>query len=78
MKFKANPVVVDAFVIENSVQAEDGSYLLLLDNGKTFVADPGMTARYTPVAGDYLIRQSDGYEYLNPKDVFQKKYTKMK
>lgn len=36
-----------------------------------------MTARYFPVVGDYLVRQPDGYEYLNPKDVFEGKFERV-
>jgi hypothetical protein len=35
--------------------------------------DP-MLARYVPEVGDYLVTQEDGYEYFNPKDVFERKY----
>jgi hypothetical protein len=28
-----------------------------------------------PKSGDYLVRQEDGYEYLNPKEVFERKYS---
>lgn len=34
-----------------------------------------MTSRYQPVVGDYLVIQEDGYEYLNPKEVFERKYS---
>lgn len=33
-----------------------------------------MMARYTPVVGDYWVVQEDGYIYLNPRDVFERKY----
>ena len=34
-----------------------------------------MCARMTPVKGDYWVTQlHDGYHYLNPKDVFERKY----
>ncbi len=33
-----------------------------------------MTARYTPVEGDYVVTQEDGYTYINPRDVFERKY----
>jgi hypothetical protein len=36
-----------------------------------------MLARYTPVPGDYWVVQADGYVYLNPKDVFERKYEPM-
>ncbi|WP_430230520.1 hypothetical protein [Paraburkholderia tropica] len=38
------------------------------------VFDPGMIARYEPVSGDYLVTQEDGYQYINPKAVFERKY----
>ena len=28
-----------------------------------------------PVAGDYVVTQEDGYQYLNPKEVFERKYS---
>jgi hypothetical protein len=45
--------------------------------GHLYVAGPGMTARYWPKPGDYLVRQSDGYEYLNPREVFERKYSRV-
>lgn len=80
MKYQANPITVDAFKILNVYPIHDDSgalkhYELLLDkDDKTVIADSGMTARYTPVPGDYLIIQDDGYQYLNPKAVFERKY----
>ena len=76
MKYVANPVVVDAFKILDIKQKMSSSVLvLLLDNGEEAIADSDMTARYKPVVGDYWVVQSDGYEYLNPADVFQRKYS---
>ena len=37
-----------------------------------------MTARYQPKIGDYLVRAEDGYEYLNPANVFERKYSEVK
>lgn len=39
--------------------------------------DSGMLSRYVPVVGDYLVTQEDGYEYFNPKDVFERKYRRL-
>lgn len=65
----ANPVrVMAARIVE-----VDGA-LLTMEGGGMFRADAGMTARYTPVPGDYLVTQEDGYVYVNPKDVFERKY----
>jgi hypothetical protein len=47
---------------------------LVLQDGKEVVADRGMISRYIPSEGDYWVKQSDGYIYLNPKEVFERKY----
>lgn len=79
----ANPVRVTAIRIEevtDITNREPGcgqsapDLMLRLSDGNNYRAGMDMTARYTPVAGDYLVRQEDGYEYLNPKDVFEHKY----
>jgi len=46
-----------------------------LEGGRIVVATPEMTSRMTPVVGDYWVVQSDGYAYLNPKNVFERKYS---
>lgn len=87
-KFVANPVVVDAFVIKSVYLHpldEDGRYAgaaLTLDIGLPLSsavlkveATPEMLSRISPQIGDYWVRQEDGYEYLNPKAVFEKKYS---
>lgn len=81
MKYIANPVEVDAQIIIScglpdgiAVIAPDGSCLVTLQDGSTFRCDNGMIARYIPQPGDYLVTQSDGYVYLNPKEVFERKY----
>ena len=82
----ANPVAVTAFRIEevtDITNREPGcgqsspELMLRLANGINYRADIAMTARYVPVPGDYVVRQADGYEYLNPKDVFERKYSKI-
>jgi len=76
MKYVANPVVVDAHVITAADSiADDGSMPLRLDNGDHVHADPGMISRYRPVVGDYWVIQDGGYTYVNPKDVFERKYS---
>jgi hypothetical protein len=73
MKYIANPVTVEAWriveVIRRKPQPE-----LVLENGSVFEPDDGMLARMTPEVGDYVVEQEDGYVYLNPKDVFERKY----
>lgn len=78
MKYQAKPVIVDAFkIVDASEMDKDGNVHLALENGDNVVADGGMTARYRPKPDDYWVRQEDGYVYLNPKDVFERKYTPM-
>jgi hypothetical protein len=76
MKYIANPVEVDAFRIAAIVKAasDESPMILKLDNGKLYSPNAGMLARMTPVVGDYVVEQSDGYVYLNPKHVFERKY----
>jgi len=77
MKYVANPVEVDAYVITEIEPRGDGSLNLRFDDiGRVAaIADKGMLARYTPVIGDYYVVQSDGYAYLNPKEIFERKYS---
>jgi hypothetical protein len=76
MKYRANPVVVDAFKIVAYDQVQsDGSLHLELEDGSKFTATKEMMSRMLPEPGDYLVTQSDGYVYLNPKDVFERKYS---
>lgn len=78
-EYIANPVKVDAFKII-AIREEDDlkggmERVAVLENDDMIVLTEGMTARYSPVEGDYLVRQQhDGYEYLNPKEVFERKY----
>lgn len=82
MKYIAKPVEVEAHVIKDIVAVADigpiggrsTGVAYVLDNGETVTATPEMTARMTPAIGDYWVIQSDGYIYLNPKDVFERKY----
>jgi hypothetical protein len=74
MKYVANPVVVDAYKILMLEGISDGGYELQLDNFEFRNATPAMCSRMTPAVGDYWVVQADGYTYLNPKDVFERKY----
>lgn len=76
MRYRANPVEVEAFVIrEISRHWDAGEFTLRLDSGSDVIATKEMTARTTPVVGDYWVIQSDGYVYLNPREVFLRKYS---
>lgn len=65
----ANPVRVNARQIVKLLQ-----HGYLLDDGTEYKPPFGSEARYAPVAGDYVVTQEDGYEYFNPKAVFERKY----
>ena len=75
MKYIANPVEVDAERIQEVISGSDEHPMILkLESGKLYSPNAGMLARIAPAAGDYVVTQSDGYVYLNPKDVFERKY----
>jgi hypothetical protein len=74
MKYIANPVEVDAFSIVSVGELPQGKFMLFFKDHPDFVADAPMVSRMTPHPGDYLVQQSDGYIYLNPKEVFERKY----
>lgn len=76
MKYVANPVIVEANeIVSVGPKDENGATPIALKNGSNNIATAEMTARYHPNPGDYLVVQSDGYVYLNPKDVFERKYS---
>ena len=74
MKFIANPVEVEAYLILEVGPALTRGRRLVLSTGEIVQADAGMLARYIPKPGDYWVKQSDGYRYVNPKEVFERKY----
>jgi hypothetical protein len=74
MKYRANPIEVDAFPILEVGPALTQGRRLVLSTGEIVQANTGMLARYVPQPGDYWVTQDDGYSYLNPKAVFERKY----
>lgn len=75
MKYIANPVEVDAHIIISvGPVSSDGSMHLAIQNGENVTATKEMISRYIPQTGDYWVIQPDGYIYVNPKDVFERKY----
>jgi hypothetical protein len=75
MKYQANPVIVDAYEITHvSELTENGSRWLALKDAPGHFATAEMMSRMTPAVGDFWVVQSDGYVYLNPRDVFLRKY----
>lgn len=81
MKAIANPVEVEyGLILEVTPPAViGGPYSLLVGWGGTDIrkeqADSKMCARMTPRVDDYMVIQSDGYVYLNPKEIFERKYS---
>lgn len=66
MKYIANPVEVNAFVIENvadSTSADGSRQVWLAEHDGPELVTPEMTSRMAPKAGDYYVVQSDGYVY---------------
>jgi hypothetical protein len=78
MKYIANPVIVDAYkIVEIEDKDDDLEYYLTLENGDKVTAGISMYIRHEPAVGDYWVIQSDGYVYLNPAFVFERKYSKV-
>jgi hypothetical protein len=76
MKYQANPVIVDAhIIIRVGPVTPQGGMPCILQNGEEILATKEMISRFIPGAGDYHVTQEDGYAYLNPKDVFERKYS---
>lgn len=75
MKYVANPVVVEAKRITEVATLSPGPGVACwCEDGSKMVPTLAMMSRYIPFPGDYVVTQEDGYVYLNPKDVFERKY----
>ena len=78
MKYCAIPVIVDAFKIVSTAEVIESDPPMPLriatDDGENRIATSEMQSRYVPKVGDFWVIQQDGYEYLNPKAVFERKY----
>lgn len=74
----ANPVPVKAWPIVGvrgmGDQADREAAVLMLEGRHDFAPTEEMMARHCPQVGDYLVEQEDGYVYINPKAVFERKY----
>lgn len=75
MKYQANPVIVEAYKITDVTRSNMTVESVELDNVLFKYPSPEMLARINPMIGDYWVIQEDGYEYMNPKDVFERKYS---
>lgn len=77
MKYQANPVIVDAWRITTVRVLSPGCVAVTLENWPGVVhCGAELTARFTPGVGDYWVMQADGYCYLNPAAVFERKYSR--
>lgn len=78
MRYYANPVEVTAHqIISVEGDGDSENLLLSLDNGTGVTATRDMVSRHRPIPGDYWVIQEDGYLYINPKMVFERKYSKV-
>lgn len=69
------PTISELNAILNEGKQPLEGLILTLEDGQKVNATPEMTARMLPTTGDYwVIQKADGYIYLNPKDVFERKY----
>src|SRR5258708_4388023 len=68
------PTVSVGDVIETE-GASSIEFLCICEDGNRRHATADMCARMAPQEGDYWVIQADGYEYLNPKAVFERKYS---
>lgn len=76
MRYIAKPVEVEAFKIERILDILPSNDITLrLESGQVVTATREMCSRMHPSIGDYWVIQSDGYIYLNPKEVFERKYS---
>jgi len=72
----AKPVKVRAIeIVSIDNEAHNNGYDVALRDGTNSIITEEMTARYFPIEGDYLVTQEDGYVYINPKEVFERKYS---
>lgn len=71
----ANPVRVNAVQLVSFGGSTDTDDITGYDaEGNSYTITAAMRARYEPEAGDYFVTQEDGYQYVNPREVFERKY----
>jgi hypothetical protein len=82
-EFVANPVHVHAYMIQSvsgdEKQPKKGAVIILHNPIPTRAPvvihlTPAMISRHFPRVGDYYVIQADDYRYINPVDVFERKY----
>lgn len=71
----ALPVRVSAVQIQSFAEDQPPKALDVIDeHGIRHTITEEMMSRYSPVEGDYIVTQEDGYVYINPREVFERKY----
>lgn len=76
----ANPVRVRALQITDVYprKEDEPGVLVKCGNGDEIRLTEPMLVRHWPEVGDYVVTQEDGYVYLNPHAVFERKYSAIK
>lgn len=59
------------------IKAVAGLVLSFVEEEADLTVDPAMFARYTPVAGDFLVFYEDGYHAISPRAPFLNGYTRL-
>lgn len=72
---QANPVLVKASKIVGIGINTTAPINAALEDGTNIILTEEMIARFLPDVGDYVVTQEDGYVYVNPKAVFERKYS---
>ena len=76
-QYIAKPIAVTAYrILEVHPAQADGTIPISLEHGVSAIVTPSMTARLMPHVGDYYVIQTDGCRYLNPAEVFERKYSR--
>lgn len=77
MRYLANPAIVEAFkiVVIHWSDAFNRDVNVILDSGQTVTVTRESIARINLKVGDYWVVESDGFAYLIPAEVFEKKYS---
>lgn len=78
MKTYRSHKIVQAAKISGATRLGDGRWHIDLDDQPcAMTLAPGITARYEPQAGDYIVQYEDGYLSLSPAKAFEDGYTEV-
>jgi hypothetical protein len=74
-RYQAHKIVAAleiAEICDNAVSFKDEGF-----DEAAILVDRKMFARYTPVAGDFLVEYADGYQSFSPRKAFLDGYTRL-